>query len=110
MSNYRFSDFFATIKSQKKLPSDPISFSFQNSPLQFTTDDLPNLKLGFDKACGEHYLYRKVKGSKKEFLSYDFEIPSYSAHTLMQNGQEVCYWDEKTIVYHGSKTCDCDCD
>lgn len=108
MSNYLFSDFFAVIKSQKKLPSKPIDFSFQHNPLRFNTDDLPNLKLGWDKSSKEYYLYRKTKNSKKEFITYDFEIPTFSSHTLMHKGKEVCYWNEETIIYHGSKKCDCD--
>jgi hypothetical protein len=108
MSNYLFSDFFAVIKTQKKLPPKPISFSFQESSLQFTTDDLTSLKLGWDKHSKEYYLYRKTKNAEKEFLCYDFEIPSHEAYTLKHEGREVCYWNGKTIVYHSSENCTCD--
>jgi len=103
MSNYLFSDFFQGLKSLD-VPTTPIEFSFQENPVVFTTSDLKDLKVKWDAASKSSYL---VKG--KQFICWDFEIPTFSACTMKQAGKELCYWGGgDRVIVHSHATCDCD--
>ena len=102
MSNYLFSDFFQGIQNLDA-PATPIVFTFQESGLTFTSSELKELKLKWDKASKSYYLKKN-----NSLVSWDFELPTFSSYTLTQGGKELCYWGGgHKVIVHSKTTCDC---